>query len=193
MLLSRLHERYDEQTIASLHRLAAQWLADHNHVDEALRHLIAIPDYEAAADLIEARRVSALNDQRFLEMDAWINLIPAHVRNRRPFLLVCQAWLFHYRLENTACLASVQHAFDLLNSLGDAFSKTSRQLLTPKFSPCARSSTDSSRCARHGTTSPQSGQHHGSVLSAFAVATVYISTWLRRSLTTFEERPDYRI
>ena len=129
MLLSRLHERYDEQTIASLHRLAAQWLADHNHVDEALRHLIAIPDYEAAADLIEARRVSALNDQRFLEMDAWINLIPAHVRNRRPFLLVCQAWLFHYRLENTACLAAVQHAFDLLNSLGDAFSKTSRQLL----------------------------------------------------------------
>ena len=68
MLLSRLHERTDQESIIALHHIAADWLATHHHVDDALRHLIAIPDYEAAADLIEAQRVSAINEQRFLEL-----------------------------------------------------------------------------------------------------------------------------
>ena len=129
MLLSRLHERTDQESIIALHHIAADWLATHHHVDDALRHLIAIPDYEAAADLIEAQRVSAINEQRFLELESWIGRIPAHVLNQRPFLLACLAWLHHYRHENAECLAAAQRAADRLDTLGDAFPNKSRQLL----------------------------------------------------------------
>ena len=129
MLLSRLHERTDEESIAALNYLAADWLAGHGHVDDALRHLIAIPDYEAAADLIEAQRVAALNEQRFQELESWFDRIPANVLNRRPFLLVCLGWLRHYRHENAACLAAARHASDHLDALGDTFSPKSRKLL----------------------------------------------------------------
>ncbi len=52
MLLSCLHgRRTDQESIIALHHIAADWLATHHHVDDALRHLIAIPTAEAAADL----------------------------------------------------------------------------------------------------------------------------------------------
>ena len=108
MLQSRLYERYDEQTVVSLHRKAAAWLAVHDSAAEALRHLIAVHDYEAAADLIEERRVSALNEQRFHELESWFELIPSSIIRQRPALLACQAWLFHYRLENAASLTAVR-------------------------------------------------------------------------------------
>ncbi len=114
MLLSRLHERYEPQAIAALHRLAAAWLAAHGQVDEALRHLMAIDDMDGAARLVEEHRVAALNEQNFHELEAWLAFLPERIVNQRPQLLISQAWVQHYRIENAQCLATTQRAADLL-------------------------------------------------------------------------------
>lgn len=115
MLLSRLHERYDEATIQILHRQAAAWLAANGQIDEAIPHLLAIPDLPAIADLIESQRTMALNQHRLHELEAWLNLLPLQLVNQRPALLVCLAWVYDHRLDYAQCLATVLRADALLN------------------------------------------------------------------------------
>jgi LuxR family maltose regulon positive regulatory protein len=129
MLLSRLHERYDPQAIAMLHRQAAAWLASHGQIDEALRHLIAIADFAAAADLIESQRVEALNLQNFHELDGWLALLPAHVLNERPALLIGVAWVQNYWLNDTQSLSALQRAEVMLREQSDTLSEITQKLL----------------------------------------------------------------
>lgn len=129
MLLSRLHERYDQQTIATLRRQAATWLAAHDQIDEALYHLTSIPDFAAAADLIESHRVAALNEQRFHELDNWLALLPTNVLNQRPVLLVSVAWVQNYWLNDTQSLAAIQRALTLLLEQTATLSEATQHLL----------------------------------------------------------------
>lgn len=129
MLLSRLHERYDPQAIAMLHRQAAAWLASHDQIDEALRHLIAIPDYPAAADLIESQRVMALNQQSFHELDGWLALLPVNVLNQNPALLIGVAWVQNYWLNDTQSLTAIQRAEVLLQEQAHTLSEITQKLL----------------------------------------------------------------
>lgn len=115
MLLSRLHERYDEASIMMLHRQAAAWLAAHGQLDDAIPHLLAIPDLTAIADLIESQRTMAINRHRFHELEEWLNLLPMQLLNQRPSLLICLAWVHDHRLDYTQCLATVLRAEALLD------------------------------------------------------------------------------
>ncbi len=129
MLLSRLHEQYDRQGVAMLHRQAAAWLAANEQVDEALRHLIAIPDFDAAADLIESQRVTALNEQRFQALDEWLAILPAYLLNQRPSLLACLAWVQHHWLNDAESLATIQRATTLLQEQAATLSEATQKLL----------------------------------------------------------------
>jgi LuxR family maltose regulon positive regulatory protein len=129
MLLSRLHERYDQQAIAALHRQAAGWLAARGQVSEALRHLTAIPDLAAAADLIERERNAALNEQRFSELEEWLAVIPERLLSQRPHLLITLAWVQHHRLENVRCIVTVQRAADRLHEEALSITAIERYLL----------------------------------------------------------------
>ena len=115
MLLSRLHTRYDEPTIATLHCRAATWLAANDQVGDALRHLVACSDYDAAATLIEARRIDTLNRLRFLELEGWLDQLPPATVNQRLELLLCLAWIRHDQVENEECLAIAQRVETLLD------------------------------------------------------------------------------
>lgn len=129
MLLSRLHERYDEAAIMMLHRQAAAWLAAHGQIDEAIPHLLAIPDLTAIADLIESQRTLALNQHRFHELEEWLNLLPMQLLNQRPALLVCLAWVHDHRLDYVQCLAAIQRAEALLDAQASANSEVTNALL----------------------------------------------------------------
>lgn len=129
MLLSRLHERYDEAAICMLHRQAAAWLAAHGQIDEAIPHLLAIPDLTAIADLIESQRTMALNQHRFHELEEWLNLLPPQLLNQRPALLVCLAWVCDHRLDYMQCLATIQRAEALLDEQADTIPEVTNYLL----------------------------------------------------------------
>ena len=61
LLRRRLREEADPETVAALHRRAASWLAGHDAILDAVRHLRAAGDDEAAASLVEANIHPALN------------------------------------------------------------------------------------------------------------------------------------
>jgi LuxR family maltose regulon positive regulatory protein len=115
MLLSKLHERYDAQAIAMLHRQAAAWLAAHDQVDEALRHLTAIPDYDAAAELIESQRLAALNELRFGDLEAWLAILPPPFLQQRLVLALSLAWVQFDQMDHRQSLATLQRAAALMH------------------------------------------------------------------------------
>lgn len=116
MLVSRLHMRSDQAAIAGLHRRAAAWLAANNDIDEALSHLMAIPDPDAAAELVARQRIEPLNKLQFFDLDAWLRKLPLSLVYQRADLLIGMAWIKHDQIDKEACLALVRQAEALLSA-----------------------------------------------------------------------------
>jgi LuxR family maltose regulon positive regulatory protein len=129
MLLSRLHMRSDPAAIAGLHRRAAAWLAANNDIDEALGHLMAIPDPDAAAELVTQQRIEPLNGLQFFDLDAWLRKLPLALIYQRADLLIGMAWIKHDQVDKEACLALVRQAEALLEGEPAAALPADRHLL----------------------------------------------------------------
>lgn len=175
MLLSRLYERYDSQAIELMHRQAAGWLAAQGQVEEALRHLTAIPDFGAVADLIESQRITALNAQRFYELEEWLALLPAPLLNQRPALLLSLAWVKHYWLEYAQCLATTQRAAALLHEQIATSSEGTEQLFQAEV-VALRASTDAT--LDQAETLAQIQQVWMRLRPQVAVAHSFVVVWL---------------
>ena len=133
MLLSRLPVRFDQATITELHRRATAWLVEHRLIGESLSHLLAIPDYDAVAELIAQQRVYVLNELLFSELEAWLNQIPLSLLNQRADLLIGMAWVKRDHVDNEPCLVLLRQAANLLEREPAALLEKSRQLLTAEF------------------------------------------------------------
>jgi LuxR family maltose regulon positive regulatory protein len=89
MLSNQLETQYPD-LIPDLHRRAAAWYREQNGSAEAVRHLLAIKDWEDAASLIEEVVLRELveygEDSRLLR---WIQQLPESVFQHHKTLLVC--------------------------------------------------------------------------------------------------------
>jgi LuxR family maltose regulon positive regulatory protein len=93
LLRHRLEATTTPERIAALHIEASKWLAQNGYVDEALQHALIGEDADGAAQLIEAQRLPALNQEQWHRLQRWTNRMPRYVVNKRPILLLTQAWL----------------------------------------------------------------------------------------------------
>src|SRR5262249_61027215 len=76
---------------AAVHRKASEWYARHDMMDEALRHALEGGDYETASRLIEGAMEEALNEERWRDLERWLQLLPDAVIRNYPALLIAQA------------------------------------------------------------------------------------------------------
>ncbi len=134
ILLSRLTTRLDQAAIVELHRRAAAWLVARNFVSEGISHLVAIPDYNAVADLIAEAQVETLTELQFSVLEAWLNQVPLSLLNQRADLLTGMAWVKRAHVDNESCLALVRRATDLLERDSAVLSNRNRQLLGGELS-----------------------------------------------------------
>lgn len=129
MLLSKLNERYDQQAIATLYRRAATWMGVHAELSEALGYLIAIGDFEPAADLIESRRVALLNRRHYQELAESLALMPPRLLHQRPLLLLASAWVQHWWLDRARAAATIDRLEQLLNDEATAMPESRQHLV----------------------------------------------------------------
>jgi LuxR family maltose regulon positive regulatory protein len=97
MLHHRLPSYMSEQEIASMHRKASAWFAQHGGTDEALHHALAAGDVLEAARLVEVSRFDALNRGDWRTLERRLKRLPDEVVWRWPGLLVTQAWTLWYQ------------------------------------------------------------------------------------------------
>ena len=99
LLQQRLVQEYEPEKIADLHRRAGAWLAEHRYTQEALRHLLAAGDVEAAVSLIEASRREVLNQEDFHTLERSLGMLPERVVSTRPSLLLLKAWVLRLQFK----------------------------------------------------------------------------------------------
>lgn len=92
-LHSRLLRRVDAAEIAGLHSRASAWYASQGLVDDAIVHALAAGDQEAAVQVVEAHRHWAMNHEHWQQLERWLRLMPRSLVNRRPELLLAEAWI----------------------------------------------------------------------------------------------------
>ena len=93
LLKHRLRSMTTPTRIAALHIEASKWLAQNGYIEEALQHALISEDVDGAAQLVEAQRLPAINQERLQGLQRWMNQMPANVIQTRPNLLMAQAWL----------------------------------------------------------------------------------------------------
>ncbi len=108
---------------------------------------MAIKDYAAAAGVIEAERLTVLNEQRYTDLERWLLLIPATVLVRHPLLLLSQAWIDWFRFADARGRARVDAAQQLLQHSPD--------LLSPEMLPIVQAEIDALLARFSKTLSPE--------------------------------------
>lgn len=87
-----LRRRLDRDRSRRLHRIAAEWFADHDLINEALDHALAVADLPWAADLVERSAMTLIEHSRMAAVLRLVGRLPAEVVDGRPRLLMAAAW-----------------------------------------------------------------------------------------------------
>ncbi|EED31136.1 transcriptional regulator [gamma proteobacterium NOR5-3] len=98
LLLDQLKQVCSPNEIHALHSNASTWFEQQGCIDEAIKHAVAT-DVQAAADIVERHRNEPLRNDRWSELQEWLDMLPASIKMSRPSLLLCHGWLASFRLE----------------------------------------------------------------------------------------------
>jgi LuxR family maltose regulon positive regulatory protein len=82
--------------LPDLHIRASEWFDRHGMHREAIKHSLAVKDYEKAGKLIESVGIDFMELGEHSTVVRWISSLPDKVIIRRPFLCVLQAWVMLY-------------------------------------------------------------------------------------------------
>lgn len=85
LLQQRLHASAAPHTLDALHRCAAAWLANANRIPEAVRHLRAVGDDQAAVELVASRMHAGMLHDPY-QARQWLDLLPQQLVVRHPRL-----------------------------------------------------------------------------------------------------------
>ena len=87
MLRFRLVSREGKVKLASLHKKAATWFAEHGQPSRAALHALKAADHNFAADLLEQNAAALFNRGEQKNLTRWIEQIPQEIVEKRPRLL----------------------------------------------------------------------------------------------------------
>ena len=92
VLATHLRAEQPEQ-VATLHRRASAWYAQHGSAVDAIRHALAAEDFARAADLVELAATAMSRTRQGATLLGWLRALPNEVVRARPVLSVAYAHL----------------------------------------------------------------------------------------------------
>jgi len=95
----RLRQECTAAQIQALHRRASAWLGREGPVEDAVHHALLAGERDQAAEIVENSVPTALNEQQWAQVAAWLALLPADLLDERPALLLADGWVAHRRLQ----------------------------------------------------------------------------------------------
>jgi LuxR family maltose regulon positive regulatory protein len=90
-LQARLRQEPAERS-AALNQRAAEWCAQHQFMEDAVRYALAARDYDRATQLIEAVAETLWGRSQILTMRGWLHAMPADLVRAQPRLGLQMAW-----------------------------------------------------------------------------------------------------
>jgi LuxR family maltose regulon positive regulatory protein len=92
VLATHLRAEQPDQ-VATLHRRASAWYAQHGSAADAIRHALAAADFARAADLVELAATAMSRSRQGAALLGWLKALPSEVVRARPVLSVTYAHL----------------------------------------------------------------------------------------------------
>ena len=90
-LMTNLRENNSPEIVASLHRQASAWYAEHDYIEEALRHSFRANDVETALELVGENRHELIDQESYQRLTRWLKMFSQEVIEESPDLLLIQA------------------------------------------------------------------------------------------------------
>jgi LuxR family maltose regulon positive regulatory protein len=97
LLEQRLQARISTEELATLHRRASAWYAEHGLIEQAIEHALAAGDTPEAARLVEAQFLWAFEQEQLAQMEHWLGLLPEEQIQGSPGLLIARVWILQAR------------------------------------------------------------------------------------------------
>ncbi|MCO5228521.1 MAG: LuxR C-terminal-related transcriptional regulator [Thermomicrobiales bacterium] len=132
-LLRRLNEIVDEQTLAQLHRRAYQWFEEQGDIDTALRHALAAGELREGAALVVRHCQRSLIEDRWLQLDRWLSMLPPDLVATNFELLTASAWVQQIRGRHDKMRVFVDRARVLLSTSEEYGITDSVRLMTAEL------------------------------------------------------------
>jgi len=98
LLKRELIKQKSSREINTLHTRACEWFENQGLIYEAIQHAIDASDIEAAANIIERHRYTKLDEDQFMLVEHWLDLLPEYIKEQRIELLLAGAWVAYFRL-----------------------------------------------------------------------------------------------
>ena len=114
LLQHELRARVSRDAVGALHRTASAWLARHGFVEEAIHHALIAEDVAGAAELVEAQVHPLMNQEQWRLLERYLTLLPDHLLQQRPALLVARAFVNSFLSRLAAIPPLLQQAEVLL-------------------------------------------------------------------------------
>ncbi len=87
-----LRTRRGALSVAGLHRRAAAWFEANSFLDEALDHLLAAEDWDAAERLMSEAAAGAINNGQFATLNRWLVALPEARLHNSAELAALKGW-----------------------------------------------------------------------------------------------------
>ncbi len=119
LLRSQFERNAGVDGVASLHSRASRWFEGLGSVGEAIDHALKAGDPVRAAEVVEKQRVAEFNADHWFVVRDWLRKIPAEVKQRRPGLLLAQAWVCYNQLRLSEMAELVEQAEACLGEVAE--------------------------------------------------------------------------
>ena len=112
-LKNQLRKHCSHDQIADLHRIAGNWFAENDLVEEAIGHLLAAGAAQDAIQLVLDRRYDLLNNSRFFLLNRLMGQLPANAVEEHPLLATTKAYIAVDLGKDTEMYAYTQKALQM--------------------------------------------------------------------------------
>lgn len=120
LLQHQLEVQYGKGVIIDLHRRVSDYYHQQGETLSAIQHVVAIEDYERAAELLSTYRVTLLQTGEWFTMGRLVRQLPPEILSKNVELEVAKAWI----------MLSGAHMKDLVDYLEDLKERLSNDLST---------------------------------------------------------------
>ena len=116
LLQQRLQEKSSTEELATLHRRASAWYAEHALINEAIEHAFAAGDAREATKQVEALFLPTLEQEQWVQLERWLRLLSEEQIQDSPSLIIALAWTLQLRGKLTDLPRLLRAAEQLLDT-----------------------------------------------------------------------------
>ncbi|MGD9329186.1 MAG: LuxR C-terminal-related transcriptional regulator [Cyclobacteriaceae bacterium] len=92
LLRFQLKKHRSKNEISTLNHRFSRWFEEHGFIQESIKHMIAAKHLDEACSIIERHRMDRLDDDRWYEVQKWLEVVPVEKKLRSPGLLLSEGW-----------------------------------------------------------------------------------------------------